>query len=297
MKHMLTALRAAARGKAPVLIAGEHGSGRELLARHLHSLSGRSSGKFVVFRAEDPAASQNPAITFNHAVESADGGTLYIPELRYRSHTVQKCLLAFLENRRGPGAEKASNVRIVASMDDSIPPGETSLSVDGRLLSLLRLVTIAVPPLRVRGEDILLAAESALKREAEFQGIKFHGIDPSAQKLLMTYTWPGNLDELIQTMSSIVHTYKPQVLEIAHLPSKIQITAKDQTRTLRPKNTVRPRMKAIKPLWLVEKEAIEAALATFNGDVLEAARALQTSPATIYRKQKLWSQQGTPALA
>lgn len=291
MKHMMTALRAAARGKSPVLISGERGTGRELAARQLHSLSGRAAGPFVVLQTEEARGGRETAAAFARAIVAADSGTLYIPELRSISTSVQKALLAFLENQRVDGVERPLSVRIVAAIDDSIPPGNTTLAVDPRLLSMIRMVTIAVPPLRVRGEDILHVAENALRREAALLGVNFHAIDGRAQKAILGYTWPGNVDELIQTMGAVMQTHRCQVLEIEHLPARIQDVAKDQTSAPRALSSDRPRVRNIKPLWQVEKEAIEAALDAFDGDVLEAARALQTSPATIYRKQKLWAQE------
>lgn len=295
MKHLMTAVRAAARGRTPVLLLGERGTGREFVARRLHEMSGRTAGPFVVLDNHDGLRSTEAMAVFLATMRGADGGTLYIPELRQLNFALQRALLSYVETRTIAGVPFNEDVRIVASMDDSLPPGETVQLVEHRLLNTLRLVTLGLAPLRSRGNDILHLAEAVMRRQAARANVTFDGIAPEAQRALLHYSWPGNIDELIETLEALSRQQCPARLLVEHLPPAI-VRVVDNQRSSDPVGMARLAKPRIKPLWLVEKEAIEEALTLCGGNVLEAARQLQISPATIYRKEKAWAA-SNPAMA
>lgn len=289
MKHLMAAVRAAARGRTPVLLLGERGTGREYIARRLHEMSGRAAGPFIILDNHEGLRSTESIAVFLSVLRGADGGTLYIPELRQLNYTLQRAVHSYIESRVIQGVPFSEDVRIVAAMDDSLPPGDTVQLVEHRLLNALRLVTLGLAPLRSRGNDIIHLAEAVLRRQATLRGVEFEGIAASAQDVLLHYAWPGNIDELIETLEGISRASGPMTLQLDQLPPHISKLAPNRARSMEAVPLPRLSKPVVKPLWLVEKEAIESALSACGGNVLEAARQLQISPATIYRKEKAWA--------
>src|SRR5215212_404158 len=217
------ASRAAALNR-PVLVIGERGTGKELIAERLHHLSPRWSGPLVTMNCA--ALPENPieAELFGHEAgsftgaaktrhgrfEEADGGTLFLDELATLSSPAQDRLLRAVEygevTRIGASKPIEVDVRIVAATNEHLP----SLVDQGRfradLLDRLSFEVVTLPPLRARSGDIPLLAEHFGRRMAvELDWPNWPGFSPQAQAALETYAWPGNVRELRNVVERAVY--------------------------------------------------------------------------------------------
>ncbi len=285
MKKLTSALRTASRGKLPLLVVGEKGTGRESVARRIHGFSRRASGPFRTYDPVETLPANDAAAFFARALRDSDGGTLHIAELRRLGLAAQKMLRNFIERGRIDQSDVSWNVRIVAATDES--PGATGISqtVDYRLTRLFDPQPVFVPPLRERREDIVHLAEAAMRGEAENLEFHFESIAPDAREALLAHAWPGNVSELLETLGAIAREHRPSELRAEMLPRYDADTAEPESRG--PEAAIVAPV--VRPLWKIEKEAIEEALDACGGNVAQAAAMLEISPATIYRKEKLWA--------
>ncbi|MGL6164829.1 MAG: helix-turn-helix domain-containing protein, partial [Aeromonas veronii] len=159
----------------------------------------------------------------------------------------------------------------------------------------VHVIPLTLPPLRERGEDILLLARTLLQSYAKEENKRFKDFDVEAARVLLDYPWPGNVRELQNVVRNIVVLNDKELVSPDILPP--------------PLNGVRPQLPAaiaaavasapaatgvangpIRPLWLVEKEVIEQAIASCDGNIPKAAALLEISPSTIYRKKQGWEE-------
>ncbi|MEF2230288.1 MAG: sigma-54 dependent transcriptional regulator, partial [Pseudodesulfovibrio sp.] len=214
MARFLERLDRVARSTANVLVFGESGTGKEKTARCLHDLSPRAGGPFVVVDcgSTPPTLLESELFghvkgSFTHAVkdkqgliEAADGGTLFLDEIGNISEEMQTRLLRFLQEgvirRVGDTAERRVSCRVVAATNADLPGRVRDGSFRQDLYYRLKVVTLTIPPLRERLDDIpLLAARfaAALCREQDRPAAR---IEPGAMALLTAHPWPGNVREL-----------------------------------------------------------------------------------------------------
>jgi two-component system response regulator AtoC len=197
-----------------VLITGETGTGKELAARAIHAAGPRASGPFVEINcAAIPAALlegelfgfEKGAYTDARAskpglFEAADGGTLLLDEIGLLDVALQAKLLKIIEDRtvRRLGALnlRRIDVRILAATNRDLEPAVREASFRADLLYRLRVLTVDMPPLRGRADDIWLLAQNALDRVRERYGLGDTAWAPAARDALVAYTWPGNVREL-----------------------------------------------------------------------------------------------------
>ena len=213
MQRLFNRMLQAAKSRSTVLIQGETGTGKELVAKavHEHSLS---EGPLVRLNCAALAESVLESELFGHEkgaftgartrrrgrFEQADGGTLFLDELSEMPLSVQVKLLRFLQEReleRVGGNETVSvNVRVVAATNRDL----RTLVDDGKFREdsyfRLKVVVLEVPPLRARPSDIPLLADHFLRLYAEENGKQVHGFTPRAREALVDYPWPGNVREL-----------------------------------------------------------------------------------------------------
>lgn len=214
-----------AKSRSSVLITGERGTGKELIARYIHERS-RRSGSYVIVNCAALSEELLESELFGHvrgaytgahahrvgAVESAVGGTLFLDEVAELSERNQGKLLRFLDNKEvrklGTDRTKTVNVRVIAATNREIHPGSTAQFRED-LYDRIAHYVIHVPALRQRPEDLdaLISLFSAdLMRDAD-HGVK--GFAPAALSLLQSYPWPGNIRELRRVLSdAIVETAK-----------------------------------------------------------------------------------------
>jgi DNA-binding NtrC family response regulator len=276
MQRLYRQLASVGQGASPVLVAGEPGTELEACARALHEESARASARLVAREGRALGEAQ-----LAEALSEAAGGTLHIAGVESMPESGRAALMAFLQDAPGGGA------RVVAST--SAPLDE--LAQQGRferpLLVVLESARVQLPPLRERGEDVLDLAEHLLSVQAREVGRSFAEIAPEAQVALVTHTWPGNVEELESCIRRAVQQHEGRVLEAGMLPPELAALAtRSSRRDAAPLRGLAA--SAIRPLWEVEREAIENALKICEGSVLDAARLLEVSPGTIYRKQQTW---------
>ncbi|MBB4127313.1 DNA-binding NtrC family response regulator [Xanthomonas translucens] len=281
----------AAASDLPVLVSGETGTGKELVARALHRASARAGAAFVAVNcAAIPTQLMESELfgyrkgAFSGAVadrpgliREADGGTLFLDEIGDMPLPMQAKLLRFLQEGEvsplgGRGAQKV-DVRVVAATHREL----AQLVADGRFRSDLRyrlnVVPIELPPLRERGDDIVLLAQHFLEEGASAA----RTLSAAAQARLRAYPWPGNVRELRNAMQRCQVLVRTPAIEAHDLD---EVLAGDAAAA--PAETPTPTLpEAIAQL---EKQMIQAALTQAQGNRAEAARRLGIHRQLLYRK-------------
>jgi DNA-binding NtrC family response regulator len=205
-----------------VLITGESGVGKEVIARALHTASKRAKNQLVTVNCGAIPEGLIESELFGHekgsftsAVESrkgyfeiADGGTIFLDEIGETPLATQVKLLRVLESgefmRVGSSTARKSDVRVIAATNKELQYEVQQKRFRPDLYFRLRSVNIAIPPLRNRREDIPLLIEHFVKEVSERNGIRFGGFTDDATELIMNYRWPGNIRELKNTIESML---------------------------------------------------------------------------------------------
>jgi len=213
----------------PILIVGERGTGKELVAARLHFLSRRWEQNFLKINCAAMSETLLEAQLFGHEAgaytgatkqrkgyfERADGGTLFLDELANTTLTVQEKILRVIEygefERLGGNETLTVDVRLIAATNEDLP----GLARQGRfredLLDRLAFDVITLPPLRVRKEDILILAEHfAMGMVNEIGGEYFPGFTSKVEKAVLSYDWPGNVRELKNVIERAVYQHGDQ---------------------------------------------------------------------------------------
>lgn len=317
MRRIHTTIASVARSMATVFITGESGTGKELCALAVHGYSARASGPFIALNCGAIPQDLLESEVFGHmkgsftgaisdkpgAAAAADGGTLFLDEICEMAPALQTKLLRFLQTSTvqpvGATRPKKVNVRIVCATNrdpmDAVRRGHFREDLYYRLF----VVPIHMPPLRDRATDVIEIAEAALQRFAQEEGRRFHGLSPDVRALLLRHPWPGNVRQLLNVIRNVVVLHPGGWVTLDMLPPGL---ADDQPapQALPPGNAPVP-IDATLPESLVgltlaeaERKLIEATLARHNGSVPKAARVLDVSPSTLYRKIEAWNAQALP---
>jgi two-component system, repressor protein LuxO len=304
-------IRSVAPTDASVMIFGESGVGKELVAHAVHRRSRRSDGPFVALNMAALPGELVESTLFGHekgaftgadrrragACEEARGGTLFLDEISEMPLDLQAKLLRFLQEKtyRRVGAEndQAADVRVLSATNRDPQELLASGRIRADLYYRLNVVPIVVPPLRDRGGDIELLVVHALRRYSGRYGKRFESVDPQALELLRRYGWPGNVRELMHMIERIVVLADGPRLEIRMLPAELDTAGVPASAADAPAIVGG----GIRPLADVERRAIEHALRVCGGSVPRAARGLGVSEATIYRKLKAYGRSGAGAAA
>ncbi|HSK45104.1 MAG TPA: sigma-54 dependent transcriptional regulator, partial [Candidatus Binatia bacterium] len=294
MQKLYRIINKVAASKHPVLVQGESGTGKETVARAIHS-----SGPFHdrPFLLVDCAATANgvlenqlfaPIKSANGSGKSKDGlfslasgGTVFFDEIGEMPLDIQGRLVRALQERefqvQGNGKSIAVDVRIVASTSRDLETAVQQGTFRRDLFFRLNVVSLRLPPLRERKEDIRPLAESFLERAGQARQVQY-AMNPEALKLLQMYEWPGNIRELENCLERAVAMSSGSMLQAADFPPHIRSAA---LRAADPGRQAR-----VIPLAELEKQAIIDALQQLNGDKLMTARALGIGKTTLYRKLK-----------
>jgi DNA-binding NtrC family response regulator len=296
---------------ATVLISGESGSGKELVAQAIHARSARSSGPFLGVNcgALPPTLIESELFGFergsftgavrSHAglVERASGGTLFLDEVTEMSADMQTRLLRFLETRRffrvGGTQEIQTDVRVLAATNRSPIQAVREGSLREDLLYRLAVFPIALAPLRERGEDIVLLADHFLvELNARNNTSKVFG--QPAQRTLREYDWPGNVREL---KNAIERAYILGDHELVLEPMNLHAAVAVGGRAVTHDDHGGVRVPIGSSLAQAERWLIEATLAHWAGNKARAAKMLGCSLKTLYNKLAAYERQGMQAHA
>lgn len=316
MQSVYSIIENAAPSKATVFILGESGTGKELCAEAIHKLSDRNKSPFVPINCAAIPKNLVESEIFGHvkgsfsgaikdregAVSRADHGTLFLDEIGEMDIDLQAKLLRFLQTgqyqRVGSNSLETVNVRIVCATNRD-PLNEVK---EGRfredLYYRLNVIPINLPPLRDRDNDVILIARHFLKKFTEEEEKEFNKFDDDVEKIFMNYNWPGNVRQLENTVRNMVVLHKGEIITVEMLPADItadvvpeknEESKPDVVELDSPSESKKDfSMMDIKPLWMVEKEAIEKAIEVCDGNIPKAAAMLDVSPSTIYRKKQSW---------
>ena len=282
--------------ESPVLIVGESGVGKELVARALHAASPLRNKKFLPVDASSLVGSLMASEFFGYIkgaftgavenkiglVRAAEGGTLFLDEIGELTTEVQAKLLRLLqENEIRPiGATQPIkvNVRILAATNRDLPAAVAEGTFRQDLYYRLNVIPIRIPPLRERKSDVPLLVEHFLKKHA------VHQVSLSDDVLgrLMKHPWPGNVRELENVIRSLVALKSNPVIELNDLPTNLR-------RSIDPYQEVDLGLASeIIPLAEVERRHILRAIEHTRGDVQTAALLLGIGRTTLYRKLKAY---------
>ena len=289
MREVVAMVRRIAPSDASVLITGEHGTGKEVVARRLHADSTRASRPLVTVHAGGIATGVVESELFGHVkgaftdakterigyFESAHRGTLFLDEIGTMPMGLQSKLLRVLQTgefqRVGSTQPRTADVRLISATNLDLHQEVAEGRFRGDLLYRINTVEIHVPPLRERREDIPVLAEQFLRHFGGRYGKRLEGFEADAMRALLDYAWPGNVRELS-------HTVERAVL----LAGGDRVAAGDLN--LRSAAARGGDGLEDMPLEEVERHLIRKALDRHDGNVSHAAEALGISRSALYRR-------------
>ncbi|MET0645651.1 MAG: sigma-54 dependent transcriptional regulator [Pyrinomonadaceae bacterium] len=291
MQPVLELVRHVGPSDANVLITGENGTGKEVVARTLHALSLRASKPMVAVNAGALAEGTFESELFGHVrgaytdaktdrvgrFELADGGTLFLDEIANVPVNLQTKLLRVLETgefeRVGSSQTRRVDVRVLSATNANLKDEAASGRFRQDLFFRLNTVEIHLPPLRERPEDIAALAEHFLGRHAHRYRKPLRGFDPAALEVMRAYSWPGNVRELDHVVQRAVLLARTEEVRTADLG--LQTASGGGERRLEEMS-----------LEEVERLLIQKALRRFGGNVSQAAEALGLSRSALYRRMQ-----------
>jgi len=298
MDRLYRIIAKAASSTHPVLILGESGTGKELVARSIHYSGSLRDRPFIPVDCGSLVPSLIESELFGYVkgaftgavrakdglMAAAEGGTVFLDEVGELPVDLQSKLLRALQEKeiRPVGGTRAIpiNVRILAATNRDLEAAVQQGTFRRDLYFRLNVLTLRVPPLRERKQDIPLLAGHILERVARTTGVQ-RNISDDALKLMLNYDWPGNVRELENCLERACALTTGPTVHIADLPTALQ-----NFHAQAPVVTVSSDAPSISPLAEMEKRAILHAIATLNGDKLEAAKQLGIGKTTLYRKLK-----------
>jgi two-component system repressor protein LuxO len=314
--------------KATVFITGESGTGKEVCAEAIHEHSPRARRPFVTLNCAAIPKDLMESEIFGHtrgaftgatsdhegAAAMADGGTLFLDEICEMDLRLQSKLLRFIQSgtiqKVGGTRPQDVDVRFICATNRNALKAVEEGEFREDLYYRLHVVPIHMPPLRDRGEDVEDIASALLEEFSAEETKKFTGFEPQAIQAILSYAWPGNVRQLQNVLRNVVVLNNAEVLTYEMLP--IEVRENQSTREAAHSETgltqgetapaaasrseklqsASPRPthsdQSIRPLWMVERDVIEAAIDQCAGNIPRAAAFLEISPSTIYRKLQNW---------
>ena len=321
MQSVYKTIDSLAASDATGFIIGESGTGKELAAEAIHQQSPRRNAAFIAINCGAIPGELMESELFGHvrgaftgasnnregAARVADGGTLFLDEICEMSLELQIKLLRFIQTgtfrKVGSNTLETVDVRFVCATnrDPLVEVREGRFRED--LFYRLHVVPVRMPPLREREADVMMIASHCLRQFSEQEGKAFTGFSPEATQAIRHYAWPGNVRQLQNAMQQVVVLNTGKTVEYNMLPDPV--TSGDlqmEPATARPRAPAAAptqyaaeqshlvRRQRIEPLWLTEKNAIEAALDACDGNINRAAGLLEVAPSTLYRKLQAWKE-------
>ena len=305
MREVFRMMAKVAEADATVLISGESGTGKELVARAIHRRSKRSGGPFVAVNCGAIPGSLFETEFFGHEkgaftdarekhagkFERASGGTLFLDEVGELAIDAQVKLLRALEEneitRVGGGKPTAVDVRVIAATNKDLDQAVEDGRFRNDLYWRINVISISLPPLRERKQDLPLLIDHLLdrfQREAQ-SGLK--SISPEARRLMLDYAWPGNVRELENTLNRAVILCDGDTITARDLPIRVREKAgqaKDETGAADEKLKLADAVN--EAVVRVEKQMIVSRLALYNGNRTATADSLGITRKTLFTKMR-----------
>jgi transcriptional regulator with PAS, ATPase and Fis domain len=301
MKEIFERVRMVGPTDASVLIYGETGTGKELLARSIHLESRRRDRPMVCINSAALSESLLEAELFGYVkgaftgaltdrqgrLETADQSTLFLDEIGHMSLKLQAKLLRFLQEMSfepvGGSAAKSVDVRIIAATNLNLQARIREGHFLSDLLYRLEVVPMHLPPLRERNGDVCLLADHFVRQSARQYGKPIEGIAPEALAVLSDYTWPGNIRQLKNAIVRSVILSRDSWLGVDELPEKIigEVAQKAQPESAGPDGSLPPDGVTLRDM---EIDLIRRTLVHCDGNKSLAARRLGISRKALYEK-------------
>ncbi len=293
MQSIFELARTAARSASTILILGESGSGKEVLARAVHQESPRAEGPFVAVSCAALTESLLESELFGHEkgaftgafarrkgkFEAADKGTLFLDEVGDVGPKLQLDLLRVLEDRRfhrlGGNTPVDVDVRIVAATNRDLKKAVQEGRFREDLFYRLNVIPIGLPPLRQRREDIPLLVDSFLERLSAEMKKPLEGVSTEAMNALLAHDWPGNVRELRNVLERGAVVCTGAIIQLPDLGLPVRAEAAQKSGPL-------------SSLEEVERRHVAAVLSHTGGNVSQSARILGIDRVTLYNKMKKW---------
>ncbi len=288
---------------ASVLIQGETGTGKERVARAIHDASGRT-GAFVAINCAAVPEALIESELFGHVrgaytdarsarrglFAEAQSGTIFLDEIGELPLAVQPKLLRALQERHlrpiGANAEVAFDARVVCATHRNLEDEALAQRFREDLLYRIDVIKVDVPPLRERGNDIILLANRFLSNIASRASSAPMFLSDAAAERLLAYRWPGNIRELENCMERAAIVARSREILIADLPAKVR----DAPAVLLAATADEPAIVSVAEL---ERSYVEHVIAALGGNKAKAARLLGMSRKTLYRKLERWAARRT----
>lgn len=308
MRAVYDAVERIAAADGTVLVLGESGTGKELAARAVHDLSARAAEPFVVvdcaatsvvnfekeFFGED-ARDGGAGWIHRGLVSRAEGGSLFLDEVAELDYAAQSSLLRFIESgvfrSLGADREMSADVRVIASSNRDLLEEVRAGRLREDLYYRLQVLPIRLPPLRERLDDIPNLATTILKRLATETGKTFEALSKQSEARLVSYAWPGNvrqLENMLRWVATMLIGSDINVDIIDEAIGQFDSQPEDSRASGSPVSPSDGDVEGVRPLWIVEKEAIQHAIDVSDGNINRAATLLEVAPSTIYRKVQAW---------
>ncbi len=297
MQRVLEIARQAAASDATVLLTGESGTGKNVLAAAIHAWSPRAAGPFVVVSCTTLSEHLLESELFGHVkgaftgawkdqtgrLETARGGTVFLDEVGELPLELQAKLLRFLEERRfervGDASPREVDVRIVAASNRDLPAEVRAGRFRQDLFYRLDVIALALPPLRERPEDLPGLIDHVLENLCARHRRPPPAIGAETRAALLAYPWPGNVRELVNALERALVLCRDDTIDAEDLPDHVLAPARPAEPGAEPGGAV--------SLEEVERRHVRAVLAG-SATLEEAASRLGINPTTLWRKRRRW---------
>lgn len=288
MQRLYEHIRNAAASEAPVLICGESGSGKNLVAKAIHELSRRKDGPFIQMNCASINEQLLESELFGHKkgsftgavsdrtgrFEAAHGGSIFLDEIGDMPMTMQVKLLRVLEEkvveRVGDHMPIAVDIRLISATNKDLNSMISQENFREDLLYRINSIVVKVPPLRERRDDIPLIASHYIGKISHVNNKEIRNISPAAMEVLQDFPWPGNVRRLINALEYSAATCRGDTIEVRDLPDYL----------------VHERKEGGSGQDGIEREKIRSALALYKGNKTLVARHLNISRTTLWKKMK-----------
>jgi two-component system response regulator HydG len=304
MRKVYALLERIADSAASVLVTGETGTGKELVARALHDRGPRKAGPFVGLNCAAVPEALLEAELFGHVrgaftdasraraglFTRANGGTLFLDEIGELPLALQPKLLRALQERKvrpvGSDDEVPFDARVVTATNRDLESAVEENRFREDLFFRINVIHVALPPLRARGGDVLLLAQHFIDRYAGQAGKAVSGISAAAAERLLAYAWPGNVRELENCIERAIAMTEYEKIAVDDLPEKIRNYRRSHVLVASDDPT------ELVPLEEVERRYILRVMEAVGGNKTEAAQVLGVGRRTLYRKLEQYGRGG-----